>query len=119
MTNTKNPRFLDLDAIVPDTSLGVKIGGVSYEMSPLNIGDFVKNLKAARLNESNPEKQITSVKEILKRSFKTITDEVLDTLNFPQLLALKDYVQKHNGQTETEAAAEADAVAANPPTPES
>lgn len=114
--------YIDLDAVVPQNEVVVKLDGADHRLVPITLEDFVKNTKLVeKLNEGDKtdgealELQVNTLIDMVGRAFPTIGADRLRRLNIPQLNQLLDVAKSNNGQetVEKEAAAEA---AANPQT---
>src|SRR5665213_4517497 len=117
MTTKKSARYLDLDAILPDNDVVVRLGGVEHKLVPISLEDFVKNTKAVQnMNASvDPTDEMALVCDMLFRAFPTMTPEIANKLTLIQLNALMDFAMEQNGgkKVQKEAAEEA---AADPTT---
>lgn len=102
MTDTvkaKNAVYLDLDAVVPDNDVVVRLGGVDHPLVPITLEDFVRNTKTVQdLDVStDPETEMELVKTMLFRAFPSMTPEIVNKLTLIQLNRLMDFSTEHNG----------------------
>jgi hypothetical protein len=103
--------YLDLDAIIPEDEITVKLGGVEHKLVPITLEDFVRNTKAVQAMgaQVDPEAEMAMVTDMLFRAFPTMTPEITGKLTLIQLNKLLEFAMEHNGakQVQKEAAAEA------------
>jgi len=108
--------FLDLDSVVPEKEVVVKLGGQDHKLVPITVEGFIQNTKEieafTKITNPTPEDEISLTIGMLQRSFPTMTAELLRGLTVLQLNKLNEFAQSNNGakKVEEEAAAE------NPPT---
>lgn len=116
MSDTQdNLNFIDLDSIVPENEVVVKLGDVRHTLVPITVEDFVANSKAIMnyaKGDKTIEDELTLVTGMLLRAFPTMTQEMLNKLDLIKLNKLSEFAQKHNGQKKVEE----QAAAENPPT---
>jgi hypothetical protein len=115
MTNAataKNTRYLDLDAVLPDTEVVVKLKGVEHKLVPITLADFVKNTKAVQnmAASADPEAEMAMVTDMLFRAFPSMTADITDGLTLIQLNRLLDFALANNGARKVEQEASKDAA---------
>lgn len=111
----KTPTYIDLDATAPSIEVVVKLKGTEHRMVALTVDEFVANVKASEIKGGDVESQMMTIKQILIRSFPTMTIADLGTLTFAQLNQLRDGVAAANGQLDTETEIAEEVQKANPP----
>lgn len=115
MTNTtgKSATYLDLDAVLPDTEVTVKLGGVEHKLVPITLEDFVRNTKIVQVMgaTTDPDKEMAMVTDMLFRAFPTMTQEITNKLTLVQLNRLMEFSMEHNGAKKVEQEAGKDAAA--------
>ena len=67
-------QYLDLDAVVPDTEVIVKLGGVEHKLVPITLEDFVRNTKTVQsMNATaDPDAEMAMVRDMLERAFPSM-----------------------------------------------
>ena len=105
--------YLDLDAVVADNEVVVKLGGVEHKLVPITLEDFVRNTKIVQDMgvTTDPETEMKLVTDMLFRAFPTMTPEITNKLTLIQLNTLMEFAQKHNGTKKVEKEAGDDAAA--------
>lgn len=107
--------FIDLDEVVPETEMVLKLKGKEHKLVPTSVDTFVTNLKALEglgLNASMVDEIETTI-SIVKRAFPTIPEPDLRALTLPQLKKISDAARGVSGEittTSPEAKAEAEAT---------
>jgi hypothetical protein len=113
--------YLDLDSIVPEKEIVVKLAGIKHNLVPISVEGFIANIQKIKdfsdkvdANEIDEKGHMAFTVDMLVRAFPTMTSEMLMKLPMPSLAKLFEFAQLHNGskKVETEAAADAEA---NPP----
>jgi len=108
-------KFLDLDAVKPDTDYVISLNGTRHTMVQLTVANFLTNIRTASKPTDSLETQFAKITAAILRSFPTITKEEFEALTFDQLNQLREFAFKANGQTATEEEIEADAKTAGNP----
>mgnify|MGYP001767808497 CR=1 FL=1 len=111
-----NVKYLDLDAVLAETpEVVIKLFGNEHKLVPLSVDGFLGNLKIVEKLGLNPstEEEIAAVKEMLLKSFPTISEGDLSKLTLPQLQRFLEFAQSANGENEVKESAEGNSVAAS------
>ena len=115
MTNPtgKPTTYLDLDAVVPDNDVVVKLGGIEHTLVPITLEDFVRNTKAVQVMNASedPDAEMGIVTDMLFRAFPSMTPEITNKLTLIQLNKLLDFAMEHNGAKRVQTEAGEDAAA--------
>lgn len=113
-------KFLDLDAVKPETGFTLKLNGAKHDLVETDIETFIENSKdIERLgvtSSSTEELQLTI--RMIKRAFPTILESELMKLKLSQLKAINDFALTANGEKAEEqisGESEADGEAGNEP----
>lgn len=98
--------FLNLDAVKPKVERALKLNGKTHEQSPLSVGAFIDNARAAkRLAEKpDPVEEFELVLSMVGRSFPTIPEAELRALTFDQLSTILNWSQTEDGSADEEKA---------------
>lgn len=107
--------FIDLDEVVAETEMTLKLNGKEHKMRQTDVETFVQNLKdldKLGLNATMVEEVETTV-AIVQRAFPTITPAELRKLTLPQLKKISDAARGVSGEittTDPQEKAEAEAT---------
>jgi hypothetical protein len=113
-----SPFYLDLDAVKPDETIVVKLGGNEHPLKPISIDDFIENtrtiqkLQAAGVGDTSEETEI--IIGMLQRAFPSMTRELIGTLDIARMRRLMEFAMEHNGTRESQKEADS-AQQENPP----
>jgi hypothetical protein len=112
-TTGKSAHYLDLDAVVPNSDVTVKLGGIEHKLVPITLEDFVRNTKAVQDMGTlvDAEAEMNVVRDMLSRAFPTMTVQITNKLTLIQLNTLLEFAMKHNGAKTVEKEAGEDAKA--------
>jgi hypothetical protein len=97
--------LLDLSEIYQD-SLAVRLvkDGPLYDMVPLSVLDFVRNMQdLKRIEAGNLEDEIKVVHKMIARSFPSMPAELIEKLTFKQIQNLQDTIGKVMSKAEESA----------------
>jgi hypothetical protein len=113
---SKQPRYLNLDAITPEREIVIKVFGEEHKMRPTTVGDFIKNVQTLRRDpddKSDAASEFEATAEILIRAFPSLTKEIISELTLAQMKAIVDFAQRADTSDEVQ---EDDGADANPQT---
>lgn len=112
--------ILDLDAVIPEREVVVKLDGKDHKLVPVTLEDYLKNTKLIRDLATGGEdvdfqKEFDIAIDMVDRAFPSITKDRLQKLTLIQLNKLAEFARGADG-TEVAKDAEVQAAEANPPT---
>lgn len=107
--------YLDLDAVVPEREVVLKLDGNQHKLATITLEDFVKNNALIQsLQGKDMEAEVNGLVDMLDRSFPSVTRERLFKLTLPQLKQLMQFANDNNGSTVVDAEVKKE-TAVNPP----
>jgi hypothetical protein len=110
-----NRVLLDLDAIVPERDVVIKLDKVEHPLVPVTVENFVKNMKTMEklgtgILDSEQEKNL--IVEMLSQVFPSVPSGRFNQLTMQQLNTLLTFSREHSGEEKVEQ----EATSENPPT---
>lgn len=114
--DSQETRFLDLDALVPDIAVSIKIDGEKHEMAEMSVKDFVwaqkitgeqKKLDPETMTDEDHENVLKSMVDVLHRQFPTCDRTKIAALPISKLTALIKFTGQLGAEGATAAIAEA------------
>jgi hypothetical protein len=114
-----NTVYLDLDTVVPEMEIVVKLDKKSHPLMPISVEDFVKNIQTLEKLGTGQLDAATEkglIVDMLVQVLPSIGTERLNKLSMLQLNKLIDFTREHSGEKKVEAAATV--VSKDPPTGE-
>jgi hypothetical protein len=93
--------YLDLDAIVPEKDVVVKLDGQDHKLEPVTVEQFISNIQVMEKLGSgnlNVEDEKNLIVDMLLQVFPTIKRERLNSLKLMQLNAMIDFAREHGGE---------------------
>lgn len=110
-----NPEFLDVDAIAPKVKKTISIKGKTHDFVAPSVGDFLDEMRRVRemqkrLKDSEETDQfeamelmIESMKNSIKSSFPTVSDDELNALSSEQVYAIRNFISAQIEEDSSEA----------------
>lgn len=96
-----NTTFLDLDSVVPDKQVVIKLAGEEHKLVPVTVKGFVENTKKLeaflKKELKTTEDEVQFAIDTLLTTFPTMTAEMLHALDLFKLNKLVEFAQSHNG----------------------
>lgn len=102
---SQSPNYLDLDAVLPEVELVVKLNGKEHRLKPLSVEDFVRNMKdqaALAASSGDVETEIDTVIKMLARAFPTMQAADLKKVELNKLWKLLEFARENNGSKAAE-----------------
>lgn len=119
MTDNPNAVYLDLDGIVPEKEVYIKLDKQDHKLAPITVDQFVKNLQTMQklgTGKLSIEEEQSLMVEMLEQVFPSVPKGRLNTLTLLQLNTLINFSREHSGEKQVEA--EGGTSTTNPPTGE-
>lgn len=97
-----NTKFLDLDAIQPETIYTLKLNGKEHEMHEPSLGGYIESLQKIESMglDATPTQELELTIEMILRAFPTLTRKDLEKLTISQVRQIGDYTLQASGQAE-------------------
>jgi hypothetical protein len=118
---TNNVTIIDLDAVVPQREVVVKLDGKEHKLAAITLEDYLLNTKliqqiaAGQGPETDLEKEFEVALDMVGRAFPTIGADRLRKLTLDQLNKLSDVARGNDG-TQVAKQEEEKTAEANPTT---
>ena len=108
-------KFINLDELVSE-KISIRFKGVDHELKTVTVEDFIVNIKEIQEIGTAPgmEREIELTMNLLCRAFPTMTRDLFVSMTMDQMQKLTELAHNNNGQTASNADADA-AAAQNPP----
>ena len=102
-------KLLNIDTVSPKENRELQIGGMSYPVLPMTVGNFVKTTQAAEElgDDASIAAQVSATIDMVKRSVPSLPQEALEQLSLEQLQTIIAFVRGDAIAGAEEAAGEA------------
>lgn len=105
---------LDLDAIVPEKDVVLKLDGKEHPLVPVTVDNFVRNMKTMQklgTGTLDTEEEKNVIVAMLSQVFPSVPEGRFGKLSMPQLNQLLTFARSNSGEEEVATEAQG-----NPPT---
>lgn len=110
--NSRPAAFLDLDAVMPEREIVIRIFGTEYHLKQMTVQDFIEYQKKRQSTDKKlaetPDNADTTelfqfMKDELLTLFPDMMEETLDRMTLPQLQKLVEFAQEQTADATKEA----------------